>query len=636
MIVATAGHVDHGKTTLIQALTGIDTTHLPEERRRGMTIDLGFAGLPLPDAGHIGFVDVPGHERFVRNMLAGITGVDLALLVVAADDGIMPQTREHLEILDLLQVRRGVVALTKTDRVNAARVAEVRGQVDALLAPTQLAGAPVFAVSAPTGAGVEALRRHLIDCAATAVRPHPGAHFRLPVDRCFAVEGAGLVVTGSIAAGRVSLDDRLRLLPIDKPLRVRALHTHRHAVGSLGAGERCALNLLAPDLDRSQVRRGQWIVAPALALTTGHIDVRLLPARGGALKDGMRVQFCHGAASLPARLVLLTRTGTPVYAQLVLAEPAHALARDAFILRHGDGTRTVAGGIVVDPFPPQRGRRRPERLALLAALDQAEARDALARALPLAQEGIDLARFAQAWNLPAGAVDGLLPPAALARSGAFAFDAAQWQQKRAAALAAVARFHAEQPDSYGPTAPALLRDATLGAARAFRGAVLESLIHERQLLRDGAQLRLPSHSIDLTLSEKVIWRRIAPLLGPGRRPMTLHDIARRERAELRPLKRVLDRATRAGLVVCVAPGRYLHRSAVQEFALLAETLATTADGGRFSTAAFRDRSNLGRGISIELLEYFDRIGYTCRVGDLRRLQRPATAVFESRIGGSHG
>ena len=311
MIVATAGHVDHGKTTVIKALTGTDTTHLPEERKRGMTIDLGFAGLALPGGGFIGFVDVPGHERFVRNMLAGITGVDLALLVVAADDGIMPQTLEHLELLDLLEVTEGAVALTKIDRVDSERLAEVTASITGLLAPTHLADAPIFPVSAPGNIGIAALREHLISRAAKVSRHRHGALFRLPIDRCFTVKGAGLIVTGTIASGAVAVGDRLSVVPPGKLIRVRGLHTHQSAVETLRAGERCAINVVAAELDRSQLGRGAWLVASELAVATRHLDARLTRAAGAALKDGARILFCHGAAGTHGHLVLLSRDASP-------------------------------------------------------------------------------------------------------------------------------------------------------------------------------------------------------------------------------------------------------------------------------------------------------------------------------------
>jgi selenocysteine-specific elongation factor len=627
MIVATAGHVDHGKTTLIKALTGVDTTHLPEERRRRMTIDLGFAGLPLPNGQFIGFVDVPGHERFVRNMLAGITGVDLALLVIAADDGIKPQTREHLEILDLLAVREAVIAITKIDRVDESRLAEVSASIQPLLASTSLAGAAVFPVSAVHDGGMATLRNHLISRAAQAGEHRHGAHFRLPIDRSFVREGVGLVVTGTIASGRVAVGDQLRLMPEDEPIRVRGLQTHHSAVDSLGAGDRCALQIVASESNRARVGRGDWIVAPRLAAATQQLDARLRAATGVKLKDGERIMFCHGAAGVSGRLVMLRKTDPPLV-QIVLSEPVHALAKDAFILRDADGRKTLAGGVVLDPFPATRGRRRADRLEMLSALDAPNANEALARLLPIAAGGIELDRFALAWNISADTAKSLWAGVGLARFESRGYDAAQWRRGREALLAAVARFHLERPDSFGPSAAQVFR-TNAPAGRQFQQAVLESLIHEKRLVREGPHIRTPTHEIEMSASEKILWRRIAHLLGPNRKPMTMHDIATQENLELKTIKRVLERATRAGYLVRIAAGRFLHKSAVIELAAKAEILAENSKGRLFDAASFRDRSDLGRGISIELLEYFDRIGFTQRIGDQRRLLKPAAAIAEA-------
>ena len=432
MIVATAGHVDHGKTTIIKALTGTDTTHLPEERKRGMTIDLGFAGLALPGGGFIGFVDVPGHERFVRNMLAGITGVDLALLVVAADDGIMPQTREHLELLDLLEVTEGAVALTKIDGVDSVRLAEVTASIKELLAPTHLADMPIFPVSAPGNMGIAALRDHLISRATRVNRHRHGALFRLPIDRTFTVKGAGLIVTGTIASGRVAVGDRLSVVPPGTLLRVRGLHAHQSAVDSLGAGERCAINVVAADLDRSQLGRGVWLVAPELA-RRNHPAPRCPPharRRGRARMMAPALSFAMARPPPTVTWCSLSRDAEPPYVQIVLDEPVHALAKDVFILRHAGGQKTLAGGTVLDPFPPLRGRRRPERTAVLAALDRPDARSALANVLPVADDGIGLDRFALAWNIRPDEIEALWQSVGLARFGGRGYDAARWRQGR--------------------------------------------------------------------------------------------------------------------------------------------------------------------------------------------------------------
>jgi selenocysteine-specific elongation factor len=630
MIVATAGHVDHGKTTLIKALTGIDTTHLPEERRRGMTIDLGFAGMALPNGEYIGFIDVPGHERFMRNMLAGITGIDLALLIVAADEGIKPQTREHLEILDLLDIRDGAIALTKMDRVDDSRLAEVTAAIGPLLARTSLAGAPIFAVSAPNARGVPELRNYLL-AQATPIGARRQALrdnlFRLPIDRRFLVEGAGLVVTGTIASGNVEVGDRVCLMPKGTMVRVRGLQSHHHPVDGLGAGERCAINVVGGELERSGVDRGDWLVAPDIAVATRHVDVRLRCA--AELQDGSYVQFCHGTACIPGRLLLMPHDTGPRYAQVVLDGDIHALVRDAFILRDKDGGRTLAGGVILDPFPPLRGRRQPARLAMLTALDAADAATALAGILPLAPNGVALEQFAQAWNIRPEQADVLWADSGLRRFDGRGYDAALWRRGREALTAEVTRFHNAHPDSFGPSTAQLLRMDSMSGRRELQRALLESLIHDKQLIREGLQIRLPSHAIELSPTEKALWRKISPLLGPNRRPMSIHDIASQLELELRVLNRVLERAVRAGYLVRITAGRFLHRAAFIELAGKAETLAAGSSGKLFDAAAFRDTSNLGRGISIELLEHFDRIGFTQRVGDRRRLLKPAAAALEA-------
>src|SRR5690606_7690169 len=279
MIVATAGHIDHGKTLLVRTLTGTDTDRLPEEKARGISIDLGFAYLPLPQGGLIGFVDVPGHERFVRNMLAGVSGIDFALLIVAADDGVMPQTVDHLQILDLLRIPRGAVAITKTDRVDAARVEEVRAQVQALLAPTLLADAPLLPVSAVSGNGIAELKALLLrEAEARGRRSAAGQHLRYAIDRAFSIAGSGTVVTGTVFNGSVKTGDRLVISPAGREVRVRGIQIHGKAAGQARAGERCALNLTGADVE--SVRRGDWVMAADIHRPTLRLDVRLsvLPA----------------------------------------------------------------------------------------------------------------------------------------------------------------------------------------------------------------------------------------------------------------------------------------------------------------------------------------------------------------------
>ncbi|MGH8663342.1 MAG: selenocysteine-specific translation elongation factor, partial [Burkholderiales bacterium] len=307
MIVATAGHIDHGKTLLVKALSGVDTDRLPEEKSRGISIDLGFAYVPVPGADLLGFVDVPGHERFVRNMLAGVCGIDLALLVVAADDGVMPQTVEHLQILDLLNVSRGIVAITKIDRVNAARVAEVSEAVQRLLAGTALEGAALLPVSATAGTGVDALRTRLFEQARhIQARESAGRRFRYAIDRVFSVSGSGTVVTGTVFNGTVKVGDRLIVSPPGLAVRVRGIQVHGKAAEQVGAGSRCALNLSGEKLDKEALRRGDWVLDETIHRPTRRIDanVKVLAAEAEPLAHWTPVHFHLGTEAVTGRVAV--------------------------------------------------------------------------------------------------------------------------------------------------------------------------------------------------------------------------------------------------------------------------------------------------------------------------------------------
>src|SRR5215475_1016714 len=374
MIIGTAGHIDHGKTALVRALTGVDADRLPEEKARGITIDIGFAYRPVAGGETLGFVDVPGHERFVHNMLAGAIGVDFVLLVVAADDGPMPQTREHLQILDLLGLRQGIVALSKADLVSPERLAEVTRQMTALLAGTGLASAEIMPVSSLTGAGIAELEGRMLAAAANLPPRSAAGRFRLAVDRSFTLSGVGTVVTGTVFAGQVSAGDRLLLSPSGTEARVRGIHAQNRQAERGRAGQRCAINIAGPQIDKDSVQRGDWLVDPAAHAPTDRFDacLRLLPTEVRPLRHWTPVHLHLGAAHLPARVALLDTEalapGETALAQVVTDRSIGTLHGDRLILRDQSAQRTVGGGLVLDPWPPARGRRRPQRLATLRAL----------------------------------------------------------------------------------------------------------------------------------------------------------------------------------------------------------------------------------------------------------------------------
>ncbi len=633
MIVATAGHIDHGKTLLVKALTGIDTDRLPEEKRRGLSIDLGFAYAHATDGTVLGFVDVPGHERFVRNMLAGVTGVDVALLVVAADDGPMPQTAEHLAILDLLGFRQGAVIVSKIDRVLPMRADEVARQARALVDRTSLAGAPVFKVSALSGEGLDLLRRHLWDAARTLPKRIADGGFRLAVDRSFTLAGSGLVVTGTAFAGRVRVGDRLMLSPAGIEVRVRGIHADNRPQQTGQAGDRCALNLVGAELRRVGVYRGDWLLDSGLHAPTDRLDarIRVLASAARALHHWTPVHLHLAAADVGARVAVLERhaiePGIAACVQLVLDRPIGALFGDRLIVRDASAQSTLGGGFVIDPWPPRRGRCRPERLAALTALERPEPVDALAAVVDQVPEGVALATFARARNLSPAELENLgrvVPFVTVPiGDGLRAVAAERWRAMRETILKALAEHHANTPD--GPSLPLdVLRK--MATPTTLVEAALTALVAEGKVKHTGNGLRLAGYESKAD-SDEALWSRVRPLIaGRDLCSPTVSELAAMLGLSPNTLLGFFARMARKGRVVAIASNRYYEVGAVAKLGRLAETVAASHDGAN-TAAAFRDRAGIGRNLAIDLLEYFDRSGFTRRVGDAHRVVRPAAAVF---------
>jgi selenocysteine-specific elongation factor len=640
MIVATAGHIDHGKTLLVKALTGIDADRLPEEKQRGMTIDLGFAYHTLADGTVLGFVDVPGHERFIGNMLAGVTGIDYALLVVAADDGPMPQTREHLAILDLLGVRHGMIALTKIDRVDADRVADVTAAITNILAPTTLAEAPIFPVSAITGDGVEALAAHLSAIAAEASERAVNGNFRLAIDRAFTVAGAGLVATGTVFSGRVNVGSHLSLAESGQEARVRGIHANNQESDQGATGQRCAINLAG--VDKAIVKRGDWLVSspdlrPVRKIDT---DLRVLDTEVRPLRHWTPVHVHLGAADVTGRVAILgadqIAPGASARAQLVLDHPIGAVSRDRFIIRDQSAQRTIGGGHVIDIFPPARGRARPERLDMLDALDTDDDGVALAGALEAAPTGLDLNRFRIARNLTDDELAAVVGPSnavvvgpAQARLG---FTKAAWASLRDDTLAALDRYHAQYTDRLGPSVAQLRRSLGRHVLEdAFTG-LIDALTADGTVASDGMLLHRPDQKATLAPDDQKLWDMIAPLLSETpHQPPVVHDLAREVGISPDQVARTLRRAAALGLVVQASKNRFFESSALATLATVFEDVAREAADG-VSPGAFRDRAGMGRNLAIEVLEFFDRAGLSRREGNVRRLLRPAREVFPAGEG----
>lgn len=638
MIVATAGHIDHGKTLLVKALTGVDADRLPEEKQRGMTIDLGFAYRHFTESAVLGFVDVPGHEKFVRNMLAGVGGIDFALLIVAADDGPMPQTEEHLAILDLLGISVGAVALTKTDRVTPERALEAMEEIELLVAGTVMESAPVFPVSSISGDGVPELRAHLeTEAQSFAARSNAG-NFRLAVDRTFTIAGAGLVVTGTVYAGQVAVGDRLLLSPAGLPVRVRGIHAQDRQAEAGQAGERCALNITGADIDKDTVHRGDWVLAEGVHIPTKRADamVRILSGEPRAFRHWTPVHVHLAAAAVTGRVAILEGGSIPQggtgLVQLVLDEPIGALTGDRFILRDQSAQRTIGGGRIIDPFSPARGRARPQRLALVNAMAQTDPAKALSETLAQTPGGVDLNRFAQSRNLTPDEAADLWEAVDMVRLGgardAVGIARPAWDELRDAVVASLRTWHQARPDQPGPEEERLRRTLPRATAPAVFSAALLDLLSEKRIARDGVYLTLPGHRAAFSDADTALWEQVEPMLTEfGTRPPRVLEIAEEIGLDGRATERFLARMARAGMVVRVADNRFFLPETLLELALMAEELVKGTADGMFSAGAYNKRSGLGRNLAIQLLEFFDKRGFSQRTGDGRKLVAGAREIF---------
>jgi selenocysteine-specific elongation factor len=608
VILGTAGHIDHGKTALVRALTGVDTDRLPEEKRRGITIELGFAPLVLDGIGTIGVVDVPGHEAFVRTMLAGATGVDLALLVIAADESVMPQTREHLAILELLGVRAGVVALTKVDLVDDDWLALVQSDVTTLIAETRLADAAIVPVSSVTGVGIDTLRAALAAAAAAIPARDRSDLFRLPVDRAFTMKGAGTVVTGTVWTGTLSRDASVTLLPANRVVRVRSLQSHGQATDTVGPGQRVAVGLVGVEVD--EVARGAVVVTGDgwATTTTVRADVTLLGDAPRSLGVRTAVRFHLGTAEVGARIVAEggTLSSRDVKAaRVTLDAPIVARAGDRFVLRAGSPVATVGGGVVVDPFAARRSRRWPvgttpvERLKL--ALAEGGAGGVSLASLPV--------RLGVAPAAVEGVISGLETPPVREAGRAYAYQVVREIGDRL--TEDLRQYHRSNP--LEPGMPLQLLRSRHTAPPQLVDLVLRERASDGELEVTGSLARTTSWSPSLGAADAARVDGILTELRLGwHEPPSAGELAARLGPRVPELLRFLERR---GDVVQIAEGRYYLADALRE---LVETLRGRMEAGRaYGPAEIRDMLGSSRKYLIPFLEYCDRIGVTRREAEGR-------------------
>jgi selenocysteine-specific elongation factor len=616
IIVGTAGHIDHGKTALVKALTGIDADRLAEEKLRGITIDLGFAHLPLTPELRLGFVDVPGHERFVKNMLAGVGGIDLVMLVVAADESVKPQTREHFDICRLLEIPRGLIVLTKSDLVDEEVLELARMEVAELVAGSFLEGAPVVAVSSTTGRGLDELRRELARVAAAVPEKNSGGYFRLPIDRVFTVKGFGTVVTGTLISGAVSKDQETQVYPAGRLLRVRGVEVHGARTGRAVAGQRTALNLA--DIEPAGLARGDVLSEPGRFHAIRHIECRLelLPS-AKPLKHRAPVHFHAGTAEIEAEVRLFgavrLRPGETANARLILRKPALLLPGDRFIIRMFSPVVTIGGGMVIDigerRYP--RGFDVAQRLGVLAGPDRGTRMALLVRE---AAFGMGTAELVARTGMAASAIDRAAVEAglvALPLAPLWFVDHAWFQAAGERLEKTVRAFHLEHPllagmaradlrSSLAQDMPPFLLDALLAASK--------------DVVAEGEIVRLPGHAVVMREDEEQARQAIERAFErAGLAVPAVAEVLAKAGLEAARARTLLEILLREKRLVHISQELVFHCSAMEKLrSLLAERRPA-----RFSVPEFKQWTGISRKYAIPLLEYLDRAHITRREGDQR-------------------
>ena len=628
IIVGTAGHIDHGKTALVKALTGIDADRLEEEKRRGITIDLGFAYMDLPGPGentlHLGFVDVPGHERFVRNMLAGVGGIDLVLLVIAADESIKPQTREHFDILQLLGVKRGITVLTKSDAVDAETLDVVRLEVEEFLHGTFLEPpeSPIVAVSSLTGAGLEDLK-HAMVSAADEIEPRDSrALARLPIDRVFTMKGFGTVVTGTLVSGTIRREEELEVFPIGRRVRVRGIQVHGKSANAAMAGQRTALNLVGAGTE--DLARGMTLAPSQTFAVTRRLDVqlRLLPSAPRALKNRARVHFHSNTMETVAELRLHGHSqitpGETLFARAILPEPALLLPGDRFIVRQFSPVITVGGGTVLDATPSREERKLEEFLVLLATGPQEEilrARIARHRGSGLAMSAL-VAETGFSSDTVGRLLNKSIQEGTLLRIGETFADAPAIESLKADLVQRLQHFHRQNPLEPG-IGREQLRDGRNVTPEIF-GAILDLLVRSKKLELTGDLVRLPGHGVVMKDDEAESKKKIEEAFAAaGLKVPFLNEVLSGLKVDKARAQKIVTLLLRDKTLIKISEELVFHRRALEE--LRKQMAAQKVKSARIDVAAFKELAGVSRKYAIPLLEYLDREHVTRRVGDAREI-----------------
>lgn len=639
MIIGTAGHIDHGKTSLVKKLTGIDTDRLREEKIRGITIELGFAYRTGTDGIRLGFVDVPGHEKLITTMATGAASIDFALLVIAAKDGIMPQTREHVDILSLMGVHKGIVVITQIDLVSHERLREVEQQIKQFTQNSFLKDNPILAVSSQTGQGIDTLWQFLNDTAKQFQHRPIRGRFRQTIDRAFSLKGTGTVITGSVLSGKIQQNDEIIIAPYDYQGRIRSIHVQNEENMQAINGDRTALNLVGDKISIDNIKRGHMVIDPFLNQPTNRFDVRLtiLKSELKNLKQWFPVRFHHGANDMAARLVFLEddegKPNSRPLVQIVSDEAIIAACFDHFIIRDTSASRTIGGGYIIDPFAPTRKRRNSTRIAKLTALEKRDHQQSVEALLQIEPFFINWQEFCRARNLNEDEARSLLDALSVkiitSNNATIVVSQVYFININEKIYALLNTFHHTNPDLQGMGLEQLRRQSAPELTAPFFRLLLQEGIKQKTYKIFGAWVGLHGYEAHLSPQDEIIWQKISLILnGELRfRPPRTRDFSHILDIDENHIRALLKASSRMGRIYEIAQDYFFPKVILAQIIDIMRDIASNKNKGIFIAADLRDRLNNGRKITILLLEFFDRHGVTIRRGDERRLNPHRLDLF---------
>ena len=639
MIVATAGHIDHGKTSLVKCLTNKDTDNLPEEKLKGMSIDLGFAYTDLGNNISLGFIDVPGHERFIQNMLAGVIGVDFGLLVIAADDGPMPQTNEHLEILNLLGINRGAVAITKIDKVKSTRIDEVIKLSKNILQKTSLSKAPFFPISNLQETGINSLKNYLKEEAYKTKPKMIKGEFRLAIDRKFNLKGIGLIVTGTIFSGVIRKGDNIILSPKGIEGRVRGIHSQNKVSEVAYTGQRCALNLVGMNVEKSSISRGDWILSKELHFPSNCMDAVISVSLNEKkpLKSWTRAHLHLGSSKIICRVITLEdkeiMPGCNGLVQLKLEQETSSSFEDRFILRDQSAKRTIAGGRIIDPFSIPKDRSKLERIEDLHIMSKHEHKVVFTLLLSKKTWGIDLIKFSVRRNLNKTETQKLLKINDIKilkeKDKFWVVTTLNWSVCIKIVYDYINNLLNQTNKLSVLNEEKIIQNFKSVAPGYVIKNILNELIISKSIVRNGKELFLAEHKIIFNSKELYVWEKIKLILDKNKyHTPTINEIAKELSFDIKETEKVVKKALDLNFLVQVSSNRYFYPDIILYFANIVEKISAISINHKLELSIFRNEAKISRNLAIELLEFFDRKGLTIRLKNDRYLQKKANQVFQ--------